>query len=147
MVDNIRRIWYNQGKIRKGLAPWPIPRTLTTEKQPFNARPLCVCGCVFFYVGQFELWQMPKSRHTLCGFIAYYIFISAFWLKIKTLYQNKKTNKKGYKPMKREQQATTNKNKIPRHFLRITAQAEKATSASNTGDMLHIFKNDFGYLV
>ena len=45
------------------------------------------------------------------------------------------------------QQATTNKNKIPRHFLRITAQAKKATSASNTGDMLHIFKNDFGYLV
>ena len=49
--------------------------------------------------------------------------------------------------MTREQQATTNKNKIPRHFLRITAQAEKATSASNTGDVLHIFKNDFGYLV
>ena len=49
--------------------------------------------------------------------------------------------------MAREQQATTNKNKIPRRFLRITAQAKKATSASNTGDMLHIFKNDFGYLV
>ena len=47
--------------------------------------------------------------------------------------------------MAQEQQAT--KNKIPRHFLRITAQALKATSASNTGDMLHIFKNDFGYLV
>lgn len=49
--------------------------------------------------------------------------------------------------MTQEQQATTNKNKIPRHFLRITAQAKKATSASDTGDMLHIFKNDFGYLV
>ena len=47
--------------------------------------------------------------------------------------------------MTKEQQATTNK--IPRHFLRITAQAKKETSASNTGDMLHIFKNDFGYLV
>ena len=49
--------------------------------------------------------------------------------------------------MTREQQATTNKNKIPRHFLRITAQAKKATSASDTGDICHIFKNDFGYLV
>ena len=47
--------------------------------------------------------------------------------------------------MAQEQQAT--KNKIPRHFLRITAQALKATSASDTGDICHIFKNDFGYLV
>ena len=47
--------------------------------------------------------------------------------------------------MAQEQQAT--KNKIPRHFLRITAPAKKPTSARNTGDMLHLFKNDFGYLV
>lgn len=40
-----------------------------------------------------------------------------------------------------------NKNKIPRKFYRITGEVlEKTTAELNAGDILHVYKNDFGYL-
>lgn len=37
-------------------------------------------------------------------------------------------------------------NRIPRVFNRIVGKMLVKTSASNPGDILHVFKNDFGYL-
>lgn len=37
------------------------------------------------------------------------------------------------------------KNVIPRKFNRITCKMLVATSESKTGDIFHIYKNDFGY--
>lgn len=38
------------------------------------------------------------------------------------------------------------KNVIPRKFTRITGEMLIQTSATAAGDVLHVFKNDFGYL-
>lgn len=38
---------------------------------------------------------MPKSRRTLCGLIAYYIFISAFLIKNKNTIPKQKNKQKG----------------------------------------------------
>lgn len=39
-----------------------------------------------------------------------------------------------------------NKNKIPRKFCRITGDILKKVGELNAGDVLHVYKNDFGYL-
>lgn len=41
---------------------------------------------------------------------------------------------------------TTQKNRIPRTFYRITGKMLIPTSCSKPGDIFHIFKNDSGYL-
>lgn len=40
----------------------------------------------------------------------------------------------------------TNKNRIPRAFSRITGKMLIQTSETAAGDVLHVFKNDSGYL-
>lgn len=41
----------------------------------------------------------------------------------------------------------TTKNTIPRHFIRLTVKMLVDTSCSVAGDILHVYKNDCGYLV
>lgn len=38
------------------------------------------------------------------------------------------------------------KNRIPRAFSRITGEMLINTSCDKPGDVLHVFKNDYGYL-
>lgn len=38
------------------------------------------------------------------------------------------------------------KNRIPRKFASITGKMLISTSATKPGDIIHIYKNDFGYL-
>ena len=38
------------------------------------------------------------------------------------------------------------KNRIPRTFYRITGKMNVDTNFNKVGDILHIFKNNFGYL-
>ena len=39
------------------------------------------------------------------------------------------------------------KNKIPKNFNRIVGEFKKLTNITAPGDILHIFKNCYGYLV
>lgn len=38
------------------------------------------------------------------------------------------------------------RNRIPRHYLRITAQALIRTTACRPGDIIHIYRNDAGHI-
>lgn len=40
-----------------------------------------------------------------------------------------------------------NKNRIPRHFIKIVGETLTATSHTKPGDILHIFKDFSGYLL